>query len=214
MPTFGSSNIITGYCIDMDSPFEECVNRARVLKDRGRSTVLSDGFRIGSDRGTGPGFIGLGLVDERRLAGIPRPVRCEVGPRHGRIERDGAADVGAHRRSKERKAPSHAEANNRDPIPLDLGKLREGSGCIRKVICNSSDIEAEHELLRLVRFRRLDSPIVVDSHGNEARVGEPLENVANMWDKAPPLLHDDDPGTATGGGTGDQGRDQLAANID
>src|SRR5680860_1801289 len=26
MPTFGSSNIITGYCIDMDSPFPECTS--------------------------------------------------------------------------------------------------------------------------------------------------------------------------------------------
>src|SRR5665811_1366172 len=53
MPTFGSSNIITGYCIDMDSPFLLCHNSGQSADaDAGADFVAL----VDADEHTGPGL--------------------------------------------------------------------------------------------------------------------------------------------------------------
>ena len=83
-----------------------------------------------------------------------------------------------------------------------------------EVVGHSADVKAQHELLSLVRLRRLDTAIVIDREGHESLIGESLDDIANMGNEAPPLLHDDDAGASPRGGKGQDSRHVLTADLD
>jgi len=67
--------------------------------------------------------------------------------------------------------------------------------CGREVSTDLSDVEADHQLLRLIRLGRLDAAVVIDGQGDEPPHRQTLHDLLDVWHQAPPLLdHDHAPG--------------------